>query len=447
MKIIVWGMGYVGTVTAACLAHRGHTVVGVEPQVPKVEALNAGRAPVTEPGLHELVARCVRAGRLSAVTEGSSHVADADVSLICVGTPSAADGSQVDEYIRRVAVAIGKGLRDACHYHTVALRSTAFPGTTRKVLVPLLEEHSGRRAGDGFGVVNNPEFLREASALADFETPPYTVIGEWDVRSGAVIEELYRRIRAPLYKVSLEEAEVVKLVNNAFHALKIGFANEIGRLCEGLGIDGHRVMKLVSADKKLNISSAYLRPGFAFGGSCLPKDLRSLTVNARRLGLQLPIIEAVLPSNRLQVEAVRMKVHELGARSVAVLGLSFKPGTDDLRESPVINLIQDLWQDGVDIVVHDPDVFPERMLGSNRAYLERQLPQIATILRSSVRDALDGCDAVVVTQNRPEFATALRHFEDRGRVIDLVQIGVRESHVVSTRSEEACHESAGAGSF
>jgi GDP-mannose 6-dehydrogenase len=447
MKIIVWGMGYVGTVTAACLAHRGHTVVGVEPQVAKVETLNAGHAPVREPGLDELVARCVRAGRLSAVTEGSSHVAEAEVSLICVGTPSAADGSQVDEYIRRVAVEIGRGLRGASRYHTVALRSTAFPGTTRKVLAPLLEEHSGRRAGDGFGLANNPEFLREASALADFETPPYTIIGEWDARSGAAIEELYRRVRAPLYKVSLEEAEIVKLVNNAFHALKIGFANEIGRLCEELEIDGHRVMNLVTADTKLNISAAYLRPGFAFGGSCLPKDLRSLAFNARRLGLQLPIVEAVLPSNRLQIEAVRVKVHELGARSVAVLGLSFKPGTDDLRESPVINLIRDLWQDGVDVVVHDPDVFPERMLGSNRAYLERQLPQIGTILRSSLTEALEGCDAVVVTQKRAEFAAALHYFEDQARVIDLVQIGVAAPRAASASPEAACHESARAGSF
>jgi GDP-mannose 6-dehydrogenase len=422
MHIIVWGLGYVGTVSAACLAQLGHEVIGVEPNLTKVEALNAGHCAIKEPGLDDLVRQMVGLGRLRATQDGVSLIPWADMSFICVGTPAAADGGPVLDYVRNVAVDIGRGLRDTTEYHVVVLRSTVFPGTMRQVLDPLLEEHSGRQAGRDFGLITNPEFMRETSAISDFYAPPYTVIGELDTRSGDRIEVLYRDIQAPIYRVSLEEAEFLKLVNNAFHALKIGFANEIGRLCDRLGVDSHAVMRLVGADTKLNISPAYLKPGFAFGGSCLPKDLRSLTFNARRLGVEIPILEAVLPSNRLQLEAARLKVHELGARRVAVLGLSFKPSTDDLRESPIISLIRDLWQDGVDVVVHDPDVQPDTMLGSNREYLERQLPQIQQILRPHIADALHDCQLVVVSQKRPEFTAALQALNGRATVLDLVRL-------------------------
>jgi len=422
MRIIVWGLGYVGTVSAACLAQLGHEVIGVEPNLTKVEALNAGACAIKEPGLDHLVSQMVETGRLRATQDGVSLIPWADISLICVGTPAAVDGSPVLEYIRNVALDIGHGLRDTSEYHVVVLRSTVFPGTMRKVLGPLLEEHSGRQVGRDFGLVMNPEFMRETNAISDFYAPPYTVIGELDPRSGDRIEALYRDLKAPIYRVSLEEAELLKLANNAFHALKIGFANEIGRLCDRLGIDSHAIMRLVCADTKLNISPAYLKPGFAFGGSCLPKDLRSLTFNARRLGVELPILDAVLPSNRLQLEAARLKVHELGARRVAVLGLSFKPSTDDLRESPIIGLIRDLWQDGVDVLVHDPDVQPDIMLGSNREYLERQLPQIQQILRPHIADALHDCQIVVVSQKRPEFTAALQALNGRATVLDLVRL-------------------------
>ncbi|OLE56252.1 MAG: GDP-mannose dehydrogenase, partial [Cyanobacteria bacterium 13_1_40CM_2_61_4] len=361
-------------------------------------------------------------GRLRARQDGVSLVPWADVSLICVGTPAAADGSQVLEYLHNVATEIGRGLRETPNYHVVVLRSTVFPGTTRTFLSRLLEEHSNRQAGRDFGIVANPEFLRETKAISDFYAPPYIVIGESDSRSGDIAAALYRGIQAPIHRVSFEEAEILKLTNNAFHALKIGFANEIGRICDRLGMDSHSVMKLVCADTKLNISSAYLRPGFAFGGSCLPKDLRSLTYNARRLGVEIPILEAVLPSNRLQIDAARLKVHDLGARRVAVLGLSFKPETDDLRETPVIDLIRYLWQDGVDVLVHDPDVNPDKMLGSNREYLERHLPQINQILRPEISDVLNQCEVVVVTQKRPEFAAALQALNGRATVLDLVRL-------------------------
>jgi GDP-mannose 6-dehydrogenase len=323
------------------------------------------------------------------------------------------------DFVWNVMRDIGRGLREATNYHVVVLRSTVFPGTARNVMKPLLEEQSGRQAGCDFGVVANPEFTRESSAIRDFYAPPYTIIGELNSRAGDVIEALYHDIRAPIYRVSLEEAEALKLINNAFHALKVGFANEIGRLCNGLGIDSHAVMQLVCADTKLNLASAYLRPGFAFGGSCLPKDLRALTYNARRLGIELPILEAVLPSNRLQIEAACLKVHELGAQRVAVLGLSFKPGTDDLRESPMIYLIRHLWQSGVDVRVHDPDVQPDKMLGSNREYLERQLPQINQILSPEIAEALNKSQVVIVGQKRPEFTAALQALNGRATVLDL----------------------------
>ncbi len=422
MRIIVWGLGYVGTVSAACLAQLGHEVIGVEPNLTKVEALNAGHSAIKEPGLDHLVSQMVGLGRLRATQDGVSLLPWADMSLICVGTPAAADGSPVLHYVCNVAMDIGRGLRETTNYHVVVLRSTVFPGTMRKVLGPLVEEHSGRQAGRDFGLVAHPEFMRETNAISDFYAPPYTIIGELDTRSGAQLELLYRDIQAPIYRVSLEKAECLKLANNALHALKIGFANEIGRLCDRLGIDSHALMQLVCADTKLNISSAYLKPGFAFGGSCLPKDLRSLTFHARRLGVELPILEAVLPSNHLQLEAARLKVHEIGAQRVAVLGLSFKPSTDDLRESPIIGLIRDLWQDGVDVLVYDPDVQPDAMLGSNREYLERQLPQIHQILRPHIAEALHECHVVIVSQKRPEFTAALQALNGRATVLDLVRL-------------------------
>lgn len=422
MRILVWGLGYVGTVTAACLAHLNHEVVGVEPNPIKVEAVNAGNSAVKEPGLNRRIRQAVNAGRLRAVDEGAVLVPWADVSLICVGTPTAADGGPALDYVQRVAAALGEGLRCTETYHVVALRSTVLPGVTRTMLGPALEAMSGRKAGDDFGLVMNPEFLRETSAIDDFHAPPYTVIGELDARSGEVVAALYDGIDAPTHRVALEEAELLKLGNNAFHALKVGFANEIGRFSDALGIDSHAVMNLVCADTKLNISPAYLRPGFAFGGSCLPKDLRALTHQARRQGVSLPILEGILPSNRLQIEVACAKVRGLGVQRVGVLGLSFKPGTDDLRESPILGLIQQLWQDGLDVVVYDPDVHLEQMVGSNRAYLERQLPQIHEIIRPCSGEVLEASEVVIVSQKRSAFVEALRAYTGSAIVLDLVRL-------------------------
>lgn len=422
MRVLTWGLGYVGTVSAACLAQLGHEVIGVEPNLSKVKMLNAGQSPVKEPGLDSLVSKTVAEGRLRATSDGISLVPWADVSLICVGTPSEADGSLMLSHLRKVAADIGGGLRHATNYHVVALRSTVFPGTARNTLGRILEEQSGRDIGRDFGVAMNPEFMRETNAVDDFYTPSYTVIGALDSQSGDRIEDLYRPIHSRVFRVSLEEAEILKLCSNAFHALKIGFANEVGRLCDEIRIDSHAVMQLICADNKLNISPAYLKPGFAFGGSCLPKDVRSLTSHARRLGVELPILEGILPSNRLQIQTARCKVLQTGARRVGVLGLSFKPNTDDLRESPIIDLIRYLWQDGIDVLVHDPDVKPEEMLGSNREYLERQLPQIGRILRSELDDVFEKAEVIIVGQKRPEFTARLKALNGNVTVLDLVRM-------------------------
>ncbi len=326
--------------------------------------------------------------------------------------------TQLDTLIN-VAREIGRQLRETDDYHTVIVRSTVFPGIVRRVVGDILESHSELTVGDDFGLAMNPEFLRETSAVDDFYSPPFTVIGAVDDRSGAAVEALYEKLDAPIFRVEIEQAEIIKLACNAFHALKVGFANEIGRVCGAVGIDGREVMEILCADTKLNISPAYLQPGFAFGGSCLPKDLRLLTANARRLGVELPIVASVLPSNRLQIDAARAKIHSLGGQRVGVLGLSFKPQTDDVRESPTIELVRQLWEDGLDVVVHDPDIQLDEMLGSNLAHLERQLPQIRQIARATLEEAVEKADVVVVTQRRDEFSEGVRHLNGTP-VIDLV---------------------------
>ena len=425
MRILVWGLGYVGTVSAACFARLGHEVIGIDPNSTKVEAINRGDCAIKEPKLHELITQAVQAGTLRATTNGTDGIAQAEISLICVGTPSSADGSPQLGYVEAVTREIGRGLKGISQYHVVCLRSTVFPGTSRNLLARILEEDSGKKAGDDFGLVMNPEFLREGCAVNDFNTPPYTIVGELNRQSGEALDRLYQGIEAPIQHVSLEEAELLKITNNVFHALKVGFGNEIGRVCDSLGIDSHRLMKLVCMDTKLNISPAYLMPGFAFGGSCLPKDLRSLTYNARRLGIEVPIVESILPSNSQQVNLARIKLQEVGAKKVGILGLSFKSGTDDLRESPILTLIRDLWQDGVDVLVYDPDVNLQEMLGANLEYLERQLPQIKTILCDRAEDMMSRSDVLVVSQKRPEFLDLLQHVHSSVMVLDLVRLADR----------------------
>lgn len=420
MRVLVWGMGYVGSVTAAALARLGHEVIGVEPNQGKVAAINGGSSPVREPGIGDLLREQVAAGRLRATDSIDTIGLAGEVSLICVGTPTAPDGTTDLSHLETVIETIGRHLPHATERHVVAVRSTVPPGTARRLVMQKLNAANAGGA-TRVGVAVNPEFLREGTALADFERPSMTVIGVDDDQTGDVLEQLYAPINAPVRRMTLEEAELLKLVNNAFHALKTGFANEVGRLCDRLGIDSHQLMDAVVADTRLNISAAYLRPGFAFGGSCLPKDLRSLGQHLRLAGAQAPILEGVLESNRQQVHEAVRKIKALGVRRIAILGLAFKSGTDDLRESPIVDLVNALWGDGYDVRVHDPDVDLDEMVGANRTFVERQLPQVGQILASRLEDALDGAELIVVAQRRPEFARAVATAEDAA-VLDLVRI-------------------------
>jgi len=422
MKITVMGLGYVGTVVAGCLARDGHDVIGVDVDRDKVAQINAGRAPIVEPQIDAIVGAAVAACRLQATTDATAAVHASDLVLVCVGTPSRANGSIDLAHLRRVCEQIGAALRQHPGAPVVALRSTVLPGTTRGVAIPLLESASGKRAGVEFGVCVNPEFLREASAVRDYEQPPKTVIGELNRASGDLLASLYEGFPGLLVRTDLETAELVKYADNAWHALKVGFANEIGSLCKALGIDGHRLMEIFCRDRKLNLSPAYLKPGFAFGGSCLPKDLRALLQQARALDLSLPILAGVLPSNELQLARGVRAVIDAGKRRVGLLGLSFKAGTDDLRESPLVELAERLFGKGYDLRIYDAHVDLAELRGANRDFVLNRLPHLARLLVPSVDAVLAHAETIVVGNAAAEFADVPRRLSEGQVLIDLVRI-------------------------
>jgi GDP-mannose 6-dehydrogenase len=421
MKISVFGLGYVGCVSAACLAARGHEVVGVDVNPTKVDLVSRGRAPVVEERIGDLTADVVRSGALRATTDVTTTISATEVSLVCVGTPSAPNGSMSTEYLERVAGQIGRALAEQGHRHTVVFRSTMLPGTCLDLLVPILERESGRTAGTDFGVAVNPEFLREGSSVRDFFDPPKTVIGEFDPASGDVVAALYEGLPGEVFRVPIPVAEMTKYADNAFHGLKIGFANELGAICHALGLDSHRVMDVFLADRKLNVSPAYLRPGFAFGGSCLPKDLRGLVYAARRADVSVPILEHVLPSNEQHLRRAFDLVAATGRRRVGMFGLSFKPGTDDLRESPLVELAERLLGKGYDLRIYDSNVSLSRLVGANREYIESRLPHLGDLLSSDVDEVLAHAQVCVVGSPDPAVLSALDRAGDR-TVIDLIRL-------------------------
>jgi GDP-mannose 6-dehydrogenase len=396
MDISVFGLGYVGSVTAACLASQGHKVVGVDVNVDKVQTINSGRSPVVEPGLDHLIRKAVSVGNLSATQDAAAAVAHGDVSLICVGTPSNSNGSLNLEYVERVYAEIGSALAGMQTYKVVALRSTVLPGTLSTCLIPILTEESGKRVGVNFGVAVNPEFLREGSAIEDFENPPFTLIGQVDKRAGDLLAAIYAHIHAPVFRTGPDTACMVKYASNAFHALKVTFANEVGQLCKQQGVDSTQVMEIFCQDTKLNISSRYLRPGFAFGGSCLPKDLRALLYLARHSDVRAPVLESILPSNELQIRKTAHLILNGGRPRVGVIGLSFKPGTDDLRESPVVELVEILSGKGIEVHIYDENVNLSKLVGGNKAYIERVLPHISAMMTGSIEEVVDKSDVVVL---------------------------------------------------
>lgn len=423
MRVSVIGLGYVGTTTAACLAARGHTVVGVDVNPVKAEMVARGESPVIEQGLGERLGAALAAGRLSATTSADRVAQDTDVSLVCVGTPSRRNGSLDLDHLVRATESVGRSLAAAGRYHVVAVRSTVLPGTIDGVIVPVLEGSSGKRAGADFGVCVNPEFLREGEAVRDFEAPPFTLIGEADSRAGDVVAALYEGVSAPLIRADLRVAEAVKYVSNAFHALKISFANEVGVLLQSLGVDPFPVLDIFKQDTRLNISGAYLRPGYAFGGSCLPKDLRAALHAARANDRRLPVLEAILPGNEAHLQRGIDLVVATGRRRVGVLGLSFKPGTDDLRESPLVRMVEALLGKGLELRIYDHHVSLARLEGANKEYIETVIPHIATLLSGDLDEVLDHAEVVVVGRADPEFAGLPERLRPGQVLIDLVRIG------------------------
>ncbi|MEE1786650.1 nucleotide sugar dehydrogenase [Streptomyces sp. SP17BM10] len=425
MRVSVLGLGYVGCVSAACLASLGHEVIGVDVNRVKVDLVNDGRAPVVEERIGDLIAEVVRTGALRATTDVRQAVLGSDVSLVCVGTPSEPNGGLCTTFLERVTEQIGAVLAERDGRHTVVFRSTMLPGTCLDLLVPILEKHTGGTAGVDFGVAVNPEFLREGTSVRDFFDPPKTVIGELDPESGDVVAALYEELPGEVFRVPVPTAEAIKYADNAFHGLKIGFANEFGAVCQALGVDSHQVMDVFVADRKLNISPAYLRPGFAFGGSCLPKDLRSLVHAARRADVSVPILSHVLASNADHLQRAVELVERTGRRRVGLFGLSFKSGTDDLRESPLVELAERLFGKGYDLRIYDPNVNLSRLLGANREYIETRLPHLAQLLAQSVDEVLDHAEVCVVGTKDPAVLSALPHGGADGDgpvIVDLVRL-------------------------
>jgi len=422
LKISIFGLGYVGAVTAGCFAADGHQVLGVDPVPEKVELMNRGQSPIVEAEIGEIVAETARNGRLRATQDPTAAVADTDLSFVCVGTPSQSNGNLDLRYIRRICEQIGTALRTKSDRHTVVIRSTILPGTMRNVVIPTLQEFSRKRAGEDFGICNNPEFLREGSAVRDFRSPPKTVIGELDRASGDLLASLYTKLDAPLIRTDLNTAEMVKYVDNCWHALKIGFANEIGNLCDSIDVDAEAVMNIFCQDKKLNISPAYLKPGFAFGGSCLPKDLRALSYQAKMRDLELPILSAVLPSNEMQVARGAKLVVDSGNSRVGVLGFSFKAGTDDLRESPVIEVIERLIGKGYDLRIYDRNVSMAALVGANRDFILNRIPHISRLMVPSIDAVLAHAQTIVIGNNDPEFSQIQTKLREDQCLVDLVRI-------------------------
>jgi GDP-mannose 6-dehydrogenase len=434
MKVTIFGMGYVGCVTAACLGNEGHDVTGIDSDANKVDLINSAQSPIMETGLNELLQKLISSGSLRAAQRCEKL---GDISLVCVGTPSNENGSLHMGQVLRVCDDIGQLLKQTDHYHVVNIRSTVIPGTVDGLIIPLLEEKSGKKAGKDFGVCMNPEFLREATAVKDFYNPPFTVIGANDKQSAEVVAQLYAGVQAPVEHVPIKVAEMIKYSCNSFHALKVCFANEIGNLCKPLGIDSWQVMEIFCKDTKLNLSPYYLNPGFAFGGSCLPKDLRAIVHLAKQKDVEVPMLGSLLASNQLQIDQAFNLIKRTGKTKVGVLGLSFKAGSDDLRESPTVALIEKLIGKGYHVSIYDDDVTLSEISGKNKQFIERILPHISSLMKSSLPEVLEKSEVLALCKKNKKFESAVTDADGKLAVIDLVRM-FRNGAKMPKRYEGIC---------
>lgn len=398
MRISIFGLGYVGAVSFGCLARDGHEVVGVDIDRGKLELLSSGQTPIIEKGMQELIEGAAASGRTSVTEDTDEAIRRTDVSFVCVGTPSAATGEHDLTALMGVAKSIGQALGEKQAKHTVVVRSTIAPGITEDVLIPILEQTSGKVCGTGFDVCFQPEFLREGASIQDYNNPPFTVVGCRNDTAAAPLRQIFGHLDCPIVEVTIKTAEMLKFCCNVFHALKIDFANEVGRVCDGLGIDSRSVMELLCMDRQLNISTAYLKPGLPFGGSCLPKDVRAMVRMAQESAADIPVIAGIMPSNKSQTEYILEKIIRTGKRKVAFLGLSFKSGTDDLRESPLVELVERLIGKGLDIRIFDPEVSIARLVGANKRYIEEAIPHVSRLMRESIADTIRSADVIIVGQ-------------------------------------------------
>ena len=423
MRISIFGLGYVGAVSLACLARDGHSVIGVDIDPAKLDLIHSGKTPVVEEGLVELMAQVAASGRVTVTTDVVQAVLGSDLSLICVGTPSASNGSQDQSAMLKLAHELGRATREKAGVHVFVFRSTLVPGTVEDVLRPIIERESGKKDGHDFDVCFQPEFLREGTSIRDYDRPPFTVVGANAEAPVIRLRELFGHLPCEFHATSIKTAEMVKYCCNNFHALKITFANETARLCEALGVDAFQVMDMVCKDRQLNISPAYLKPGFAFGGSCLPKDLRATLYLAKTRDVELPMLGSVLASNRVHVEHAIAKVLASGRRRVGMIGLSFKTGTDDLRESPLVLIAEQFIGKGLSLLVYDPEVHLSRLLGANRRFIEQHVPHIGSLMREDIESVIAGSEFLVVGLSDPRIFEALaRHVREDQVILDLVNI-------------------------
>ncbi|MDH4053927.1 MAG: UDP-glucose/GDP-mannose dehydrogenase family protein [Gammaproteobacteria bacterium] len=437
MRISIFGLGYVGAVSLACLARDGHHVVGVDIDKSKLDLIGGGKAPIVEEGIIELVRDVVASGRVEVTSDPNVAVRETELSFVCVGTPSLPNGDQDLSAMVRLAEQIGVALMFKSSFHTIVIRSTVQPGTVEKRIIPLIEKNSGKKSGLDFAVCFQPEFLREGSSIKDYDNPPMTVVGTRDQRAVAQLRSLFGGLPCKFIETDIRVAESLKYACNAFHALKITFANEIGRFCQALGTDGREVMALLCEDEHLNISRAYLRPGFAFGGSCLPKDLRALLYMAKIADVELPMLSGVLPSNRTHVNSAVDRVLSQGGKSVGIIGLSFKSGTDDLRESPMVELVERLIGKGLKLKIYDPEVQISRLIGANKRYIEEVVPHIGDLMCDRVDEVIRGADAVVVGLLTEEVLSELHRINAPNQyILDIA--GIKDAMSLNAQYQGVC---------